>query len=449
MKVGQSNGGSDHVSAAELVSNGSDLREHLREVLESPAFRGSRRCQQFLQHIVEKAISSHYDELKERTLGVELFGRPPAYDTGEDAIVRVTASDVRKRLHQFYADTNSSIRIEIPSGSYGPEFRRVLDSTVVPPPLLPAPVPSPAVEPERLAIKVVQPPRKPRTLIRYMIYAAPVLALLLCVWLWSRHDQLSPRNVLPWSDLFRHDRPIQVVFADPDISTVQALLGFQITLSEYANRQYVRGIETAGPDLQRALRSLRGTNVAIVDAGIALNISGLAGATAARLRIHPARTLQLGDIKTDDDFIFLGSPHSNPWTTLFQEQMDFDFVYDASLRQEVIRDKHPRKGELSVYVPTARGFDTGQAFAVMALVGNPSQNGHVLVLAGTNAEGTEAAGKLASNLDLLSRNLQKCGIDPAGPAVRFELLLQVRTMAGSPNTFDVAACHQIKSATSP
>jgi len=189
--------------------------------------------------------------------------------------------------------------------------------------------------------------------------------------------------------------------------------------------------------------------VPIVDAGIALNISGLAGATAARLRIHPARTLQLGDIKTDDDFIFLGSPHSNPWTTLFQDQMDFDFVYDASLRQEVIRNKHPRKGELSAYVPTARGFDTGQAFAVMAFVGNPSQNGHVLVLAGTNAEGTEAAGKLVSNLDLLSRSLQKCGIDPAGPAVRFELLLEVHTMAGSPNTFDVTACHQIQTAPSP
>jgi hypothetical protein len=161
------------------------------------------------------------------------------------------------------------------------------------------------------------------------------------------------------------------------------------------------------------------------------------------LKIHPARALQLGDIKTDDDFIFLGSPHSNPWSTLFQDQMDFDFVYDANLRQEVIRDRRARKGELSMYVPTARGWDTGQAFAVMAFVGNPSQNGHVLLLAGTNAEGTEAAGKLASNLDLLSRNLQKCGIEPAGPPVRFELLLQVHTMAGSPTTFEVIACHQI------
>ena len=442
--VGQSNGGSAIVSGAELVSNAAVLRGHLREVLESPAFRGSRRCQQFLQHVVEKAIGSHYNELKERVLGVELFGRSPIYDTGEDAIVRVTASDVRKRLHQFYADTRSSIRIAIPSGSYGPEFRRVVDSTLA---LVSPPVSLPAVEPERAAAEVHQP--RLRRLIPYIIYATAAVVLLLCVWFWRIQVSLSPRNVLPWSAMLRDERPIQVIFADPDISTIQQLLGYEITLSEYANRRYVRGIESLGPDLQRALRSLHGVNVPIVDAGIALNISGLAGASAARLKIHPARTLQLADVKTDDDFIFLGSPHSNPWTTLFQDQMDFDFAYDENLHQEVIRNKRPRNGELSVYVPTARGFDTGQAFAVMAFIANPSQNGHVLLLAGTNAEGTEASGKLASNLDQLSRNLQKCNIDPSGPPVHFELLLQVHTMAGSPNTLEVIGCHPIRTPPSP
>ena len=129
IKVGQSNGGPESLSGAELASSAAALREHLRQVLESPAFRGSRRCQQFLRHIVEKALVSHYDDLKERTLGVELFGRSPTYDTGEDAIVRVTASDVRKRLHPVLrVETTSAIRIDIPSGSYAPEFRRIADS---------------------------------------------------------------------------------------------------------------------------------------------------------------------------------------------------------------------------------------------------------------------------------------------------------------------------------
>ncbi len=74
------------------------LLAHLRQLFESPAFKGSRRSQQFLQHIVDQTLAGQSEQLKERNLGVALFGRDPAYDTGEDAVVRVTASDVRKRL---------------------------------------------------------------------------------------------------------------------------------------------------------------------------------------------------------------------------------------------------------------------------------------------------------------------------------------------------------------
>jgi len=67
----------------------------------------------------------------------------------------------------------------------------------------------------------------------------------------------------------------------------------------------------------------------------------------------------------------------------------------------------------------------------------------VLLLAGSNAEATEAAGKFTTNLDLLSQTLRSHGIDPNGPNRRFEVLLRVSTMAGSPNTFDVVACHAL------
>ena len=113
------------------------LREHLRELLESPAFKGSRRSQQFLQYVVEKALAGQADELKERSLGVALFGRAPSYDTGDDAIVRVTASDVRKRLQHFYSETDSPIRVELLAGSYTPEFR----SLPCRDPVLPTPAP--------------------------------------------------------------------------------------------------------------------------------------------------------------------------------------------------------------------------------------------------------------------------------------------------------------------
>jgi hypothetical protein len=79
-----------------------------------------------LKYIVERLIDGHGDELKERVIGMELFGRSPSYDTGEDAIVRVTASDVRKRLVQHYeiSGTGSDFCIRLPLGSYIPEIVR-------------------------------------------------------------------------------------------------------------------------------------------------------------------------------------------------------------------------------------------------------------------------------------------------------------------------------------
>ncbi len=96
------------------------FQEHLREVIEGPAFKASHRSGQFLKYIVDQAIAGHFDSLKERVIGIELFGRSPSYDTGEDAIVRVTASDVRKRLLQHYGKdgATSEFRISLPLGAY-------------------------------------------------------------------------------------------------------------------------------------------------------------------------------------------------------------------------------------------------------------------------------------------------------------------------------------------
>src|SRR6202161_301072 len=102
------------------------LQQHLREVIEGAAFKASQRSGQFLKYIVDQAIAGHFESLKERVIGIELFGRSPSYDTGEDAIVRVTASDVRKRLLQHYGKdgATSEFRISLPLGAYVPEIAR-------------------------------------------------------------------------------------------------------------------------------------------------------------------------------------------------------------------------------------------------------------------------------------------------------------------------------------
>ncbi|MBL8227539.1 MAG: hypothetical protein JNL98_03645 [Bryobacterales bacterium] len=100
------------------------IKEELRQIVESEAFRSSKRCQEFLTHIVERAMAGHEDLLKERTIGAEFFHRGPSYEPNSDAIVRVRATEVRKRLTQYYdhAGVHSRLRITLAPGSYVPEF---------------------------------------------------------------------------------------------------------------------------------------------------------------------------------------------------------------------------------------------------------------------------------------------------------------------------------------
>jgi TolB-like protein/Flp pilus assembly protein TadD len=100
------------------------IRRHLQLVVASHAFAGSKRTQGFLELIVNHALEGEFDQLRERMIGAEMFGRPVGYDTGSDSVVRVKATDVRKKLAQYYAEAKEqpAVRIELPSGSYVPRF---------------------------------------------------------------------------------------------------------------------------------------------------------------------------------------------------------------------------------------------------------------------------------------------------------------------------------------
>jgi len=99
--------------------------QHVEAIVASRAFAGRKRTQDFLRLIVGHALHGETDNLRERMIGAELFGRPVSYDTGSDSVVRVRASEVRKKLAQFYTEPgahHSPVRIELPSGSYVPRF---------------------------------------------------------------------------------------------------------------------------------------------------------------------------------------------------------------------------------------------------------------------------------------------------------------------------------------
>jgi len=102
------------------------VRLELNSLLESAAFRTSKRCREFLEYIVQHTINGPSGALKERSIGVELFQLPQAFDTGQHTIVRVTANEVRKKLAQYYLAENGAshaVRIDLPPGSYSVEFK--------------------------------------------------------------------------------------------------------------------------------------------------------------------------------------------------------------------------------------------------------------------------------------------------------------------------------------
>src|ERR1700761_4312440 len=96
----------------------------LREVLASPQFCNSKRYPALLRYVVEQTLAGQAENLKERTLGIEVFGRPATYDTSLDTVVRYTAGEIRKRLSLYYHEQGRDARIQIhlPAGSYVPEF---------------------------------------------------------------------------------------------------------------------------------------------------------------------------------------------------------------------------------------------------------------------------------------------------------------------------------------
>ena len=102
------------------------VRAEVGRLLESPSFRTSKRCREFLEYIVEHTMNGSSGALKERSLGVALFQLPQDFDTGQHTIVRVTANEVRKKLAQHYLAENGSsngVRIDLLPGSYSVGFR--------------------------------------------------------------------------------------------------------------------------------------------------------------------------------------------------------------------------------------------------------------------------------------------------------------------------------------
>jgi len=101
-----------------------DVQKELHRLIHSKAFRHSSALQRLLQYLVARAIEDPYGEIKEYTIGAEVFDRGPGYDPQVDTIVRVQIHRLRQKVKEYYESEglNDPIFVEIPKGRYIPIF---------------------------------------------------------------------------------------------------------------------------------------------------------------------------------------------------------------------------------------------------------------------------------------------------------------------------------------
>lgn len=116
-----------------------EVLSFLEAIVASSVFSGAARQQRLLRHLVERRLDGRSSELKEYTLGVEVFDRGEDFDPRLDPIVRVEASRLRSRLQKYYDDPGAGdrLRISLPRGAYVPSFEDVQSAPRVEPEVVP------------------------------------------------------------------------------------------------------------------------------------------------------------------------------------------------------------------------------------------------------------------------------------------------------------------------
>ncbi|MCX6621033.1 MAG: hypothetical protein NTY38_08110 [Acidobacteria bacterium] len=385
--------------------------------------------------MVEHALEGELDRLKERVIGSALYGRQPDYDTGTDSIVRVTAAEVRKRLDIYNERTAGTepVVIELPTGSYIPEIHLEMADRHS----------APTAE---VAAKVIGPKA---AVGRRLLVAATTgwLAAILIGLMWAGSEWLLPGaeqralRYLPWTALLNGGPPPHMIVADASMGVLRYVDWFPLSLPIYANRGFLLRPPELSPEARAMWDQMAPkAYTSIVDARMAAGYAALATTAGRKPVIQFARDLRLSDFHLGENLILLGSPSSNPWVELFENQLDFHLHLDDRTRGVTVTVGHPKPGDPALLTSTVSSGRTGEAYATLALVHGLDGRGSVLIAQGTIMEGTDVAGSLAiTRPEELAGELRRCGLDPTKATGEFEILLRLDATAGSARTSSIIA----------
>lgn len=372
----------------------------LEAILASTHFCNSKRYPAFLRYIVENALAGKAEHLKERTLGIEVFDRPPTFDTNSDTVVRYTAGEVRKRLQLYYAELGhtAAIRISLPTGSYIPEFAQDPSDTTE---LLPEPVHGAThSEQEADATGVVEHSSEdsstasqekihPRLRALYRIWqqrrgvmavAAVLLlaALALGIWQLSRPSELSIVDRF-WAPVLRDQKSVllctgSVVFATNNYS----------------------GVTTANKDIDYSFVSLQNAS-AIAQISATLARAGISFQMAAA----PSTTLH--DL-SGHSVVLLGG-YNNPWTMRLVEPLRFHFS-PSSVNQIILDRQH---SNVQYMRDRSLPYSSADDYALVVRYRAQATDSWIVAIAGVGRNGTEAAAQFITSPHYLQQLHDRLG----------------------------------------
>lgn len=315
-----------------------DVREELEAILRSEEFRSSQRSQAFLRYVVEALYQGDEDSLKERTLGIVLFGRTPDYDTGGDSIVRVTAHDVRKRLASYQvAHQERRVSITLKPGTYVPSIDR------------------PAIEsppPVALPPQAVQTKDRQRR-IRPALWIA-AFCLLIVVGVATAWTVLHARNSVLKS------------FWGPVLSKKKVIL-----CTSTPNAYAIGGLPTTSGD-----------------ADLDLRIRNMLSSIGQQTRMAITSDVSESELQ-ETPVVLIGSSGTNSWTA--NAANNFRFQYDMINGQPVIRDiQNPER--LWVVPEKPDKSHAALDYAVITRLTHSRFGPGLIAIAGSSSLSTHASG---------------------------------------------------------
>lgn len=377
----------------------SRVQEALGEILISSPFRSSKQSQQLLQYIIDKTLSGHAELLKERVIGVEVFGRLPDYDTNADPIVRARAAEVRKRLALYYQTENhKAIRISVPQGSFKAIVERA-EGTPVQRPLAPSYESELSPHPEGHGASTI--PRegighelKPPVARRRVRWWWILIAASAVIVTWAiQHNLPSPEERAFnqfWSPILDNPHRVLIYIGGNAVYELSPSYLDEYYREHPRSRTEEMGFESYIPlppgtkiDAQD-LYPAKNTFVTIGDVAAITKIEAMLVRRNRQFDIRYGGDIAYSDLR-ESPTILIGA-HNNSWTLTMTENLRYAF--DG--RSAIVDRSDPRRRW------SGNGGFT-EDYAIVSRVVDSKANTTVIVAAGVDYPGTQAAAEFVTN----------------------------------------------------